>query len=772
MAVWLPLMLTFACNGEDTTDTFVPEGPWVIGLRLEPPKATERDVLSCEWDELQQAQSVTVAWEIDGVVVSGLEDTTLDGTWFDRGDRLACRVTPVADGAQEQTSNVVRIGNAKPIVTSITITPEEPNENYLLRAEVVLEDPDPKDQLDLVPHFQWFVHEVGADDPEQRGVDEDALGQPYWAKGDTVYVDVWGDDGRGVGQTVTSDEIVIGNAAPHAPVVVVEEEEDGSLLTCTIEEESVDLDGEAVTYSFAWRRFGRQVFGDESTLEWPDEGASYTCVATPSDGEDDGEAGTDTVETAGDPLRYRWQFQDAGGKAATDLAVMPDIDGDGAKDLLVGTPAGSLGAVEGGGAVVLGSARLAGISEALVGTEWIVATLQSKQSQEFFGSKVAVTPDFDGDGIVEIILGAPNAIDVDSERGLVAIVPSSSWASGGTFTMSTKLEQEGMWWYPGDSSNAEMGVSVAGIDVDNDGKGDVLAGALYQHDMDRGVVTVVDGESLTSRGGPLFNDAVLMEFMGDGGQFGKAMGVGDFDGDGFDDLAIAAPHDDVDTGTIYVFTDLPVLALGTDDGPQDTGVMQPSPQASTGDAWAVLRGDESGDYLADSMASGDVDGDGADDLVLGARNAESGAGAAYLWVTGVSGDGTGDTSSWLAYQITGAEDDALGASVAVIGDLDGGGIADVLVGAPDNEMTYYHGGAAYLFSGEDWGVSGNLGASDSALYLAGELESERTGATVAGPGDMDGDGQVDLITGMPGLGNPEVGVGVGGVSLWVGYPDI
>jgi len=300
----------------------------------------------------------------------------------------------------------------------------------------------------------------------------------------------------------------------------------------------------------------------------------------------------------------------------------------------------------------------------------------------------------------------------------------------------------------------------------------VLAGALYQHDMDRGVVTVVDGESLTSRGGPLFNDAVLMEFMGDGGQFGKAMGVGDFDGDGFDDLAIAAPHDDVDTGTIYVFTDLPVLALGTDDGPQDTGVMQPSPQASTGDAWAVLRGDESGDYLADSMASGDVDGDGADDLVLGARNAESGAGAAYLWVTGVSGDGTGDTSSWLAYQITGAEDDALGASVAVIGDLDGGGIADVLVGAPDNEMTYYHGGAAYLFSGEDWGVSGNLGASDSALYLAGELESERTGATVAGPGDMDGDGQVDLITGMPGLGNPEVGVGVGGVSLWVGYPDI
>ena len=92
-------LLGVACDGD--TDTYQPtEGPQVIGLRLGPEPATERDLLTCEWDDIKGATEATIAWELNGTVIAGLEDATLDGTWFDKKDKVVCLVTPVASDGE------------------------------------------------------------------------------------------------------------------------------------------------------------------------------------------------------------------------------------------------------------------------------------------------------------------------------------------------------------------------------------------------------------------------------------------------------------------------------------------------------------------------------------------------------------------------------------------------------------------------------------------------------------------------------------------------
>ena len=148
------------------------------------------------------------------------------------------------------------------------------------------------------------------------------------------------------------------------------------------------------------------------------------------------------------------------------------------------------------------------------------------------------------------------------------------------------------------------------------------------------------------------------------------------------------------------------------------------------------------------MASpGDVNNDGYDDVLVGARGHDTGgssSGRAYL----VYGPTSGSFSLGLSHATFdgAATQDSLGSAVSTAGDIDLDGQADVLVGASRAYSGPDSLGATYLFLGP---VSGSLDTSDAQASFWGELADERAGASIAGNGDANGDGLLDILIGAP-----------------------
>ena len=180
----------------------------------------------------------------------------------------------------------------------------------------------------------------------------------------------------------------------------------------------------------------------------------------------------------------------------------------------------------------------------------------------------------------------------------------------------------------------------------------------------------------------------------------------------------------------------------------DTG---PSDCERTGDldvSGADLRvvADNAGDLLGTSVAGiGDIDGDGLDDWMVGAPAADLGgsaAGQVYL----ISGDQTGAIDLGTDSQTVihgGSAGDYFGWSVAGLGDLDGDGYGDLLLGARFESSEAYRAGAAYVVFGP---YDGESNVADIGVRYTGESEEDLQGA-VASAGDIDGDGEIDILIG-------------------------
>jgi len=211
--------------------------------------------------------------------------------------------------------------------------------------------------------------------------------------------------------------------------------------------------------------------------------------------------------------------------------------------------------------------------------------------------------------------------------------------------------------------------------------------------------------------------------------------AGDVNGDGYDDILIGAPEDNEggsNAGAAY-------LILGPVSGTIDLGTAHAK---ILGRSWS-----SAGTSVA---SAGDVNGDGYDDILIGAPTGSTG-GRAFLVYGPVSGtvDLNGNANYFEFDGVGGS--DAVGCSVAGVGDVNNDGETDILIGASSDDEGGESAGAAYLIYGPLSTNNNYMLLSDANIKFVGEDGDDRAGHSVASAGDVDGDGYSDILIGA--LGN-------------------
>ncbi|GDX79165.1 hypothetical protein LBMAG42_09760 [Deltaproteobacteria bacterium] len=300
-------------------------------------------------------------------------------------------------------------------------------------------------------------------------------------------------------------------------------------------------------------------------------------------------------------------------------------------------------------------------------------------------------------------------------------------------------------------------------DVDGDSLGDVAVAA-----WGTGEVYLVPASGLTS--GLLSRYGVLTDTTSGSGFGWSARGVGDVDGSGTPDLLVGAVFDGGDAGAVYLFeggiaggsTAMATVAHTGNSG-DGLGVAVGGGEDFDGDGdLDVLIGGNGAAYLVDgpsfsnlaswageakgagsALGMGDVNGDGLADVVVGDHESS----AAYL-VLGTGAPADLDLADADALFLGESVDDQAGYSLDASADIDADGYHDVLLGAPGNGAASMQAGAAYLVRGAAAPVDLSLNAADSTWR--GETKADRAGYTVASAGDVDADGFDDLLVGAYG----------------------
>ncbi len=476
-----------------------------------------------------------------------------------------------------------------------------------------------------------------------------------------------------------------------------------------------------------------------------------------------------------------------------------DVNGDGFGDVVVGVP-GSGSTVNTQGAYVYFGGPGADATPDL--------RLNGLTGGEGFGSSVAPAGDFDGDGFADLIVGAPNS-SFGSDPGRVyvmAVYPYQVLAPNGGERWVAGMPATVRWRghdpadlaisFDGGANWSTLAAQVGGeavnervVTVPATATEFALVRLTYTgqsarrstSDASDAVFRIIPPAPVPDAATRL-ERALAGEAAGDG--YGQAVAnAGDVNADGHPDVIVGAGSNDAagaNAGRAYVYfrgpgtdavADLTVTGAAAgdlfgrtvasagdwnDDGYDDV-VVGASLNDAIGNACGrayiyhggavpnsvadmTLTGAAIGDQFGYSVANaGDVNGDGHEDVIIGAIGSDAGgadAGRAYVYFGGPSRDNIADMT------LTGAAaGDNLGYSVAGAGDVNADGFDDVIVGAINNDAGGSNAGRAYVYFG---GTAPNAVAD---FVLTGAGVGGFFGISVAGAGDVDGDGYDDVIVG-------------------------
>jgi hypothetical protein len=409
-----------------------------------------------------------------------------------------------------------------------------------------------------------------------------------------------------------------------------------------------------------------------------------------------------------------------------------DFDGDGFSDLAIGVPFEDIaGFVDAGAAHVLYGSPVGIIANnAQVWTQNSPGVQDQAEATDRFGFALAAG-DFNNDGFDDLAIGVPfEDLDFIGDAGVVHVLYGSesglSAAADQFWTQNSSLIQDQAEF--GD----RFGMTLASGDFTGDGRDDLAIAAPFEDVAgiaDAGVVHVLKGGALkliasgnqlwSQDSGGIPNDA------DDGDHFGLTLVAGDFNGDSADDLAIAAPDEDL--GLMRTNAGL-VHVLYSSLGRLRSAGTQVWSQATAG----IPERAETGNRFGSSLAAGDMNNDGRDDLLIGVPresvNSTPTAGLVHL-VLG-SGDGLTDDGQRIRTQnSSGVEDDVefgdqFGQSLTV-GDFDGDGFMDVAIGVPfENIGSITNAGAVNVIFGSAGGFdsSGDVFLTQDTFAVPGVAE--------------------------------------------------